>query len=174
MSDDQPRLTASCRCGHVTFEITGAPIVCAVCYCNSCRTAGRVFDQASGGEAVVDNDGGVDLVLYRKDRVAPITGVDRLREHRLKPDSPTRRMVATCCDTPMFLEFTKGHWLSFYRQRLPKAVAPMQMRVMTADRPAGIKLPADVPNYASHSGRFMWKLLKSWAAMGFRTPKVAW
>ena len=45
---------------------------------------------------------------------------------------------------------------------------------MTAARRAGVELPADVPNYASHSARFIWKLLgAAWVAMGFRLPKVA-
>jgi hypothetical protein len=46
------------------------------------------------------------------------------------------------------------------------------MRVMTAHRRAGAVLPEDVPNYAAHSGKFMWKLLAAWVWMGFRTPRV--
>jgi hypothetical protein len=42
-------------------------------------------------------------------------GFPRVEEHRLKPDSPTRRVVATCCNSAMFLDVTKGHWLSMYR-----------------------------------------------------------
>jgi hypothetical protein len=43
---------------------------------------------------------------------------------------------------------------------------------MTSDRREGLVLPQDVPNYATHSGRLMWKLLAAWVAMGFRTPKM--
>jgi hypothetical protein len=94
-----------------------------------------------------------------------------MEARRLKPESPTRRMVATCCNSAMFLDFTKGHWLTLYRDRLP-ALPPLEMRVMTADRREGVVLPEDVPNYATHSGKFMWKLLAAWVPMGFRTPKV--
>jgi hypothetical protein len=73
----------------------------------------------------------------------------------------------------MFLEFNKGHWLSIYRDRLPDGAAPLEMRVMTRDKREGVELPGDIPNYSSHSGKFMWKLLSAWAAMGFRSPKVA-
>jgi hypothetical protein len=167
-------MTASCRCGQTRFTITGAPIMHVACYCASCRTAGREFEQTLGSPAVVAEDGGTDLVLYRKDRVVQAAGAGPLSEHRLKPDSPTRRMVAACCNTPMLLEFTKGHWLSLYRGRLPVEIPALEMRVMTQDRPADATLSNDVPNYPAYPGKFMWKLLSAWAAMGLRRPKVAW
>jgi hypothetical protein len=40
----------------------------------------------------------------------------RIEARRLKPESPTRRMAARCCDTPMFLDFTKAHWLTIFLQ----------------------------------------------------------
>jgi hypothetical protein len=167
------RLTASCRCGAVVLEVAGAPIVHAACYCASCQAAGRRIEQLPGAPPVLDADGGSDFVLYRKDRVRCTRGGDRLEAFRLKPESPTRRMVATCCNSAVFVDFTKGHWLTVYRARLPNDVPPLEMRVMTADRPEGVALPDDVPSHAGRAGRFMWKLLSAWAAMGFRTPKVA-
>jgi hypothetical protein len=166
-------IMASCRCGQVEFAISSAPIMHIACYCNSCRTAGLQFQQ-QGAAPIVSEDGGTDVVVYRKDQVALITGQDLLSEHRLKPASPSRRMIATCCNTPMLGEFTKGHWLSFYRGRLPAAIPALEMRVMTADRPAAVSLPTDVPNYAGFSGKFMWKLLTSRVAMGFVKPSVSW
>ena len=167
-------LTASCRCGAVMLETAGAPILHAACYCKSCQEAGRRIEQLPGAPPVLDADGGTDFILYRKDRIRCLKGGERLQEHRLKPDSPTRRMVATCCNSAMFLDFTKGHWLTLYRARLAGEVPPLEMRVMTADRPDGVALATDPPNYPGHAGRFMWKLLAAWAAMGFRRPKVAW
>jgi len=82
-------------------------------------------------------------------------GGERLEAHRLKPESPTRRMVAACCNSAMFLDFTKGHWLTVYRARLPEPVPPLEMRVMTADRREGVVLPDDVPNYAGNTAKFM-------------------
>jgi hypothetical protein len=174
MNDDGQLATASCTCGQVSFALSGAPIMHVECYCTSCRTAGRAFEQAPGAPRVVTDDGGTDFVLYRKDRARLVTGGDRLREHRLKPDSPTRRMVAACCDTPVLLEFASGHWVSFYRGRLPGDVPPLQERTMTIDRPAGVTLPDDVPNSRRQSAKFMWRLFTAWAAMGFRVPKVPW
>jgi len=162
---------ASCSCGRLAFTLAGKPIVRTVCYCKSCRTAGHAFE-AAGAPHMVGADGGTDLVLYRKDRVALVHGAGLLREHRLKPESRTRRMLATCCNTPVFLEFTRGHWISFYTDRFSD-VPPLEMRVMIGDRPDGAPLPGDVSNIANHSGKFMRKILVSWVAMGFRNPKLA-
>jgi len=166
--------TASCRCGAVVLEAAGAPILHAACYCKTCQEAGRRIEQLPDASPVLGADGGTDFILYRKDRVRCVQGGERLQEHRLKPESPTRRMVAACCNSAMFLDFTKGHWLTLYRARLVGEVAPLEMRVMTADRPEGVVLPDDAHNYPGHAGKFMWKLLTAWAAMGFRRPKVAW
>ena len=167
-------ITASCGCGQVAFNLKGAPILRVACYCTSCQAAGHAFVREFGPPPVVAEDGGTDLVLYRNDRVVQITGVDRFKEYRLTTESPTRRMVATCCGTPMVMDFTKGHWLSFYRARLPEDDSVLAMRVMTRARPAAVTLPDDVPAYATRSASFMWKLLSSWAAMGFRRPPVPW
>lgn len=172
MSAKHKSLTASCRCGAVVFEAVGAPIVCATCYCASCQEAGRRLEELAQAPPVLDADGGTGFVLHRKDRVRCVTGGERLEEHRLKPESSTRRMVAACCHSPMFLEFSKGHWLSLYRARLAGDAPPLEMRVMTGDRRKGVELPGDVPSYKTHSGRFMWKLLAAWLAMGLRTPKT--
>jgi hypothetical protein len=166
-------LTASCRCGGVVLETAGTPILHAICYCASCQEAGRRIEQLAGAAPLLEPDGGTDFILYRKDRVRCTKGGEKLQEHRLKPDSPTRRMVAGCCNSAMFLDFTKGHWLTLYRGRLSGDVPPLDMRVMTADRRAATELPRDVPNAAAHPGKFMRKLLGAWLAMGLRRPKVA-
>jgi len=169
MTDER---TAPCRCGKVELRVTGAPILRGICYCASCQDAGRRHQAVSGADSVLTEDGGTDYVLYRKDRVRCVRGGDLLEERRLKPDSPTRRMVTRCCNTAMFLDFTKGHWLTVYRGRLPDDIPPASMRVMTAERPAGVILPDDIANYPRHSGKFMLKLLGAWMAMGFRRPAI--
>lgn len=164
---------AKCACGHVALRLGGEPIVTAACYCTSCQTAGEVFAGLPGLVPVLQDDGGTAYLLCRKDRVEPVQGAEALREFRLKPGTPTRRVVAVCCNTPMFLEFQNGHWLSIYRERLPTADRPpVEMRTMTMDRRAGVGFNDAIPSYRKHSGRFMWRLLAAWAAMGFRAPKL--
>ena len=164
--------SATCRCGKVALEIVGAPILRGICYCTSCQEAGRRHQTVPGADQALAEDGGTDYVLYRKDRVRCVQGGDLLEERRLKPGSPTRRIYARCCNTAMFLDFTKGHWLTVYRGRLPDDMPPATMRMMTAERPAGVILPDDTASYPGHSGKFMLKLLGAWIAMRFRRPAI--
>jgi hypothetical protein len=151
---DYTHLSATCRCKKVELEAYGPPIASAACYCASCREAGRLFEGLPAAPPVLDADGGTSFVLYRKDCVRCSKGQEYLEEHRLTPASPTRRIIATCCNSAMFLDFTSGHWLSIYRKRFASDLPPTEMR--------------------AHSARFMLKLLTSWVSMGFRRPKVTW
>jgi len=163
--------SATCQCGKVKFEAVGPPILTASCYCTSCQEAGRELERLSSAP-VLDPDSGTSVILYRKDRVQCVIGQEYLEERRLKPSSPTRRVIATCCNSAMFLDFTKGHWLSMYRNRFPTGAPPLEMRVMTKERRVGVELADDLPNYSDRSGKFMLKLVAAWIAMGFRRPKI--
>ena len=80
-------------------------------------------------------------------------------------------MIATCCNTPIFLEVKGGHWLSLYRAIWPDAERPaVEMRTMTGER---TNLPSDVPNLKTHSLAFYGRLFAAWAKMGFRNPHIA-
>lgn len=165
-------IAVACQCGKVVLGVAHSPILAASCYCGSCQQAGQQFEALSSATQVMDADGGTPIVLYRKDRVQCQTGKEYLAEFRLKPDSPTRRVVATCCNSPMFLDFTKGHWLSIYRKRLSEGAPPMEMRIMTKDRRADVVLADDVPNHDGYPGKFMLRLILAWIAMGFRRPDM--
>jgi hypothetical protein len=172
MTDREAKLVVSCRCDRVAIEAAGAPILAAACYCNSCQRAGRLLQEMPDAPPVVGADGGTEYVLYRKDRVRLLRGAELLEEHRLTPESPTRRVRAACCRSPMFLDMTKGHWLSLYRSGLRANAPPLEMRVMTNARPAGVELAADIPNHGGLSAKFMWRLLGARIAMGLRAPKM--
>ncbi len=163
----------SCRCGLVSLQIKGPPIAHIACYCNSCHAAGLLIERLHDPSPVLDLDGGTDYLLFRKDRVRCTRGGERLKEFRLKSNSPTRRLVAGCCNTAMFLDFSKGCWLTIYRGRIAGSVPPLQMRVMIADRREGVVLTNDVPAYGGHAGRLIRKMMTAWATMGFRVPDVA-
>jgi hypothetical protein len=72
----------------------------------------------------------------------------------------------------MFLDFTKGHWLTMYRNRFPADAPSPEIRIMTRDRRDGVVLADDLPNYDSHSGKSMLRLVAAWIAMGFRRPEI--
>ena len=165
-------LTAACQCGKVVIETALAPILVASCYCTSCQRAGHAFEKMPSAAPVLDADGGTPFVVYRKDRIACVHGREHLAECRLRQDSPTRRVFAICCNSAMFLDFTKGHWLSLYRGRFGDGAPRVEMRIMTSERRGDIALGQDVPNYPGRPGSFLWKLLATWAAMGFRRPDM--
>jgi hypothetical protein len=146
------RRSAGCKCGKVELEVSGRPIVTTVCHCSSCEKAGQLLERLPGATPVLTAAGGTPLVLFRKDRALCVRGEALLAEHRLSPSSPTRRVVARCCNTAMFLDSTKGHWISIYNERLP-------LDANGADR---------------NSGFVVLRLLWAWAEMGLRTPTIGY
>jgi hypothetical protein len=141
--------------------------------CSSCRAAGAVFESLPGALKQLEDSGATHFVLYRKDRARCTSGASHVKEFRLAPTAKTRRLVATCCNTPLLLEFTGGHWLSIYARTWPADTRPKaEMRTMVSDLPEGTRLPDDMPNCKTQSPKFMLKLLGAWIAMGFRVPKL--
>lgn len=156
-----------CRCGEVAFHAVGEPIMTVTCHCESCGKAAAEFAALPGAPRVTNAEGGTDFVMLRKDRARCLQGKDLLRAHRLTPQAPTRRVLASCCNSPMFLEFKGGHWLSVYRDRFAEQPA-IEMRTMAGDR----TFSDGIPSYRTHSAKFMWRLFRAWTAMGFRAPKM--
>lgn len=164
----------TCRCGKVHLTVTAEPVTVAECHCESCRKSSAMFTGLPGARPVAERSGGTHYVLYRKDRVEFTAGAENFVGYRHTAKSPTRRVIAGCCNTPLFLEFQNGHWLSIYAGLWPEVIRPKaEMRTMVADMPEGQALPADMPNYKAQSFGFFWKLLTAWAAMGFRSPSIA-
>ncbi|MCX7544173.1 GFA family protein [Marinicella gelatinilytica] len=163
----------SCQCGQVTIQVQAQPILSAACLCTECQQAGEFLQSLPGAPEVLDEYAATRFVLYRKDRMRLIKGHKYLREHRLTKDTETRRVIATCCNTPLFLEFIKGHWLSLYGVLWPADGLPkLELRTMTKDKKEDIVLADDVPNPKTHTLTFYAKLLFAWLAMGFRSPKI--
>ncbi len=151
--ETQQNMEAVCRCGATALRAEGVPITVATCHCESCTKAAKQFERDLGAVSVIENSGGVEYTLFRKDRVDVIRGHTHLQEYRLSTEAPTRRVVASCCNSPLFLDFTPGHWLSLYRSSLVGRTP--------------------VPKQRAHSVRFFLKLLGSWVSMGFRRPTVS-
>jgi hypothetical protein len=169
----KPITQLACACGEVQIQVEKAPIISTECHCNSCRAAGARL-QTLGAAPILKANGGTHFVLYRKDRIRFKRGDERLKAFRLSPEATTRRVVATCCNTPVFLEFKGGHWLSLYAGLWPKgSLPPLDLRTMTSDRPEGVALDEEVPSGTRPTLSFYAKLLGAWIAMGFRSPKVA-
>lgn len=161
-----------CSCGHTRLEVRGEPILVSECLCDSCRAAAARLATLPGASNILTSHGATSCAEYRKDRIRITSGQDTLKEFGLKPDAPTRRVVATCCNTPVFLELNGAHWLSLYLHLWPENVRPKpELRTMTGDLADTSSLPNDIPNHKNHSVAFYARLFAAWVAMGFRNPK---
>jgi hypothetical protein len=157
--------TSSCLCGRVRCESRGEPILSVVCYCLDCQEGGRRIEALPRAPRVLDDDGGAPYLLYRDDRFRCVAGEELLLDHRLKPNSPTRRVVASCCNSGMFLKFDPGFWVSSYRHRYSDELPPIDMRTNMRRRRADAPLPSDAPCYRSFPPKLFAKLIGARIAM---------
>lgn len=168
--------TLACACGRFHVELAGAPFIATECHCNSCReAASRLAALPPAFPLTKGNSGtsGTPYILYRKDRIRFPDGTDGLAAFRLDDKAPTRRVLTTCCNTPVFLEFQGGHWLSLYAGLWPEATRPaLTIRTMTSDLPADTPLDAALPAGKLTTAGFYAKLLAAWIAMGFKVPRI--
>ncbi len=118
--------TITCRCGSVAVELRGEPIASLACHCDDCQAGARMLAALPDAAPVTDAAGGTPYLHYRKDRVRCTSGAPLLQRLKLRPDSPTNRTVASCCNTPMFVDVDRGlpFWVAVYRDRLGPA-APL-------------------------------------------------
>ncbi len=154
-----------CSCGSVEFEARARPILTSVCYCDDCQKASLRIESLPHAPRILGEDRGTSYVLYRKDRVTCLRGQQFLEEHRLEGESFTKRVVASCCNSAMFLDFEKGHWLSLYRDRFEGHAPPVQMRVQTKYKPENAVLSDDIPSYPGFPFVFVAKLILAKIAM---------
>ena len=162
------QMTASCSCGKVELKALGAPMVSNVCYCDDCQRGGRQIEALPNAGPVRDPDGGTAYILYRKDRIECSNGAEFLKNYKIKESSVTNRVVATCCNSAMFMNFDKGpFWVSAYRARFQGERPPLQMRICTKFKPDDANLPSDVPSYRGYPLRLIAKFLASGTTMLF-------
>jgi hypothetical protein len=141
--------------------------VSAVCYCSDCREGARRIEALPGAPPILDEDGGASSLVYRDDRFRCVSGSELLVGYRLSEKAPTRRMVASCCNSGMFLKFEPGFWVSSYRLRYSGELPAIEMRNQTRDRKADTPIPTDAPAFSRYPVRLFVKLLRARIAMFF-------
>src|SRR5215469_3671439 len=155
-----------CQCGSVELECIGAPITRVVCYCDDCQEGSRQIEALPNARPAQDPDGGTGYVVYRRDRLRPSKGASLLKGYKIRERSATNRVVATCCNSAMFLNFDdRKHWVDVYRSRLDGELPPVQMRICTKFKPGNHSIPSDVPSYPGYPFKFILKLLGARFAM---------
>lgn len=158
-----------CACGQVRLAVQGGPIVVAACYCDDCQAGAAQLEAMPGARAFRDPDGGTWSALYRRDRYRVVQGGERLERVKLRANSPTNRLVATCCNSPMMVDFDRGpHWVAMYRSGFSDLPPPLEMRLQTRFAPDPGRIPDDgVPAYRIFPLRFIGKLIAARLAMLF-------
>lgn len=160
-------LISTCQCGKVHCQAIGRPILSGVCYCDDCQAGAAMLEALDGAAKVTEEDGGTHYLTYRDDRFSCVQGADLLQAYQNAPDAPTQRMVASCCNSAMFLKFSKGHWTSAYARRFASDIPPAEMRTQTQFRASGLPLPNDAPSYRTFGPKLFWRLITSRIAMLF-------
>ncbi|MEP2988137.1 MAG: hypothetical protein ABJN65_02790 [Parasphingorhabdus sp.] len=160
-------LTSSCQCGKVRCEAVGHPIISGVCYCDDCQAGSAAAEALEGAPPVRTSDGGTHYLTYRDDRFSCVKGGELLQPIRTSPDAPTRRMVAGCCNSAMFLKYEHGHWTSAYAVRFDGDIPPIEMRTQVQFRQSGAPFLDEAPRYRTFGVRLFWRLLSSRIAMLF-------
>src|SRR5882672_10017729 len=92
-------VTFNCVCGQVAVETVGAPITSVICYCDDCQEGARQIQSLPHAVSILEPDGGKAYFVYRKDRVTCLKGTSLLRNHKIREDSATNRVIATCCNS---------------------------------------------------------------------------
>jgi len=159
--------TSSCACGRVRCQAVGAPILSAVCYCDDCQAGGRQIEELPNATRVLDADGGTPYLTYRDDRFSCTSGADLLVGYKIRDNAPTRRFVASCCNSGIYLKFAPGHWVSAYRARFAGDLPPIEMRTQTKYRLADTEIPHDAPSYRKYPLKLFRRLLGSRISMLF-------
>ena len=154
---------AACACGQVEIETTGSPIVCSACHCSDCQAGSKQIESLPDAPPVLDEYGGTQLVLYRKDRIHHLKGCELHKSLKVKEGSP-RRVYATCCNSFLFLDLDNPmHWVPICRGRFRNEVPPVQMRINAKFKAEGKTPPTDAPSFPSFPLRFIARL--AWAKL---------
>ncbi len=161
-----PNHVARCRCGAVEIGAWSEPILVAACYCDDCQAASARL--AANGAPSASADGGTEFMVFRRDRIACTRGAERLEAMKLTAATKTRRMIARCCATPMYVGFDdKRPWVSAFRASFGAGAPPVQMRICTRFRRAEDKAEDDLPEHKGYPAAMILRVLAVWPRMLF-------
>jgi hypothetical protein len=171
MTNKNPTHVAHCRCGAVEVGAWGAPIVVTACYCDDCQAAAERLAASVHSAPAASGDGGTEFMVFRRDQLACTRGADRLQAMRLTDGSKTRRMIAACCATPMYLAFDdKRPWASAFRASFGVDAPPVEMRICTRFRRSAAKAEDGLPSHPGYPPTMFLRILAAWPLMLFSRP----
>jgi hypothetical protein len=171
MTKNDPTYLARCRCGAVEVGAWGEPIIVTACYCDDCQAAARRLAAAANSPPAANAGGGTEFMLFRRDRIACTRGADRLQAMKLSDSSKTRRMIAGCCATPMYLAFDdKRPWVSAFRAAFGASAPPVEMRICTRFRRLQEEVQDDLRSHPGYPPAMIVRILAAWPLTLFSRP----
>jgi hypothetical protein len=174
MMKKNPTHVAHCRCGAVEVGAWGEPIIVSACYCDDCQAAAQRLAASANLPPAASADGGTEFMLFRRDRIACTRGADRLQAMRLTDATKTRRMIASCCATPMYLAFDdKRPWVSAFRASFGADAPPVEMRICTRFRQSEEKADDGALSHPGYPPAMIVRILAAWPLMLFSRPAGA-
>ena len=148
--------TAQCACGAVQIALTAPPIAALSCCCDDCQAAAAALEALPGAPAFREPCGGTPAVMFPKAALRIVKGGDKLTAHRLRDGARTKRMVAGCCNSFLYIGFDRGpFWIDVLSARLDNAPPP-RWRIQTrflSDPP-----PDDVANHPKYPQALIWRV----------------
>jgi hypothetical protein len=171
MTEKNPAYVARCQCGAVEISVWAQPMMVATCYCDDCQAAGQRHAALGGSAPMSIADGGTEFMVFRRDRVACTRGADRLQATKLTSHTKTRRMIASCCSTPMYVTFDdKRPWVSAFRAPFGAEVPPVEMRICTRFRRSNEIVDDGVRSHPGYPPAMMMRILAALPFMVFSKP----
>lgn len=171
MTKTDPIHVAHCQCGAVEVGAWAEPIVVSTCYCDDCQAAAERVAASATSAPTPSTDGGTEFMVFRRDRIACMRGAENLQAMRLTVATKTRRMVADCCATPMYISFdNKRPWVSAYRAGFGADAPPVEMRICTRFRRPEHKVEDGLPEHPGYPAAMILRILAAWPRTLFSRP----
>jgi hypothetical protein len=171
MTKTNPTHVAHCRCGAVEIGAWAEPIVVTTCYCDDCQAAAQQIAASAPSAPAASADGGTEFIVFRRDRVACTRGAENLEAMKLKAASKTRRMIAGCCKSPMYVGFEdKRPWVSAFRASFGADAPQVEMRICTRFRRSEDNANDGLPSHPGYPPAMIVRILAAWPLMLFSRP----
>ena len=171
MTKTNPNHVAQCRCGAVEIGAWSNPLVVAACYCDDCQAASGRLAASANGAPVASADGGTEFMVFRRDRIACTRGAENLQSMKLTAATKTWRMIARCCETPMYIAFDdKRPRVSALRAGFGAGAPAVEMRICTRFRRPENKPEDGLPEHPGYPAAMILRILAAWPGMLFGRP----
>ena len=129
-----------------------------LCYCDDCQAAAKQIDALPNGHSGLLPDGGTTSAIYRKDRVQCVSGAELLIDHKLRPTSPTIRVLASCCNSYVFSRYENWYPIVTLHTHSPSDGIEPEFCMYTKCAPDPRAIRSDLPRHPGLAPRVALKV----------------